>query len=90
MTGPSQQGSSYDQRISNTGTISQDVLKDRVKVLYLFQCFQEAQDNELCEILSRSFDSGVIDISENRLLPHQAVWCPWDSSYQYHTGNGMN
>ena len=73
MTGPSQQGSSSDQRISNTGTISQDVLKDPLKVLYLFQCFQEAQDNELCEILSRSFESSVIDISENRLLPHQVV-----------------
>ena len=73
MTGPSQQGSRSDQRILNTGTISQDVLKDPVKVLYLFQCFQEAQDNELCEILSRSFDSGVIDISDHRLLPHQVV-----------------
>ena len=73
IIGPSQQGSSSDQRISNTGTIPQDVLKDPVKVLYLFQCFQEAQDNELCEILSRSFNSGVIDISENRLLPHQVV-----------------
>ena len=45
MIGPSQQGSSSDQRISNTVTISQDVLKDPLKVLYLFQCFQEAQDN---------------------------------------------
>ena len=73
ITGPSQQGSNSDQRISNTGTISQDVLKDPVKVLYLFQCFQEAQDNELCEILSKSFDSGVININGHRLLPHQVV-----------------
>ena len=73
MTGPSQQGYTSDQRISNTRTISQDVLKDPVKVLYLFQCFQEAQDNELCEVLSQSFDSGEIDISHNRLLPHQVV-----------------
>ena len=73
MTGSSQQGSISGQRISNTGTISQDVLKDPVKVLYLFQCFQEAQDNELCEVLSKSFDSGKIDISGNRLLPHQVV-----------------
>ena len=64
---------SSDQRISNTGTISQDILKDPVKVLYLFQCFQEAQDNVLCEVLSKSFDDGVIDISHNRLLPHQVV-----------------
>ena len=61
------------QRISNTGTISQDILKDSLKVLYLFQCFQEAQDNVLCEVLSKSFDDGIIDISENRLLPHQVV-----------------
>ena len=73
MTGPSQQGSTSDQRISKTGTISQDVLKDPVKVLYLFRCFQEAQDNELCEVLSQSFKSGEIDISKNRLLPHQVV-----------------
>ena len=73
MSGPSQQGSSSDQRIFNTVTISQDVLKDPVKVLYLFQCFQEAQDNELCEILSRSFDSDLVDISEQTLLPHQVV-----------------
>ena len=64
---------SSDQRISNTGTISQDILKDPVKVLYLFQCFQEAQDNVLCEVLSKSFDDGVIDISEHKLLPHQVV-----------------
>ena len=70
MTDPSLQGSTSDH---STKTISQDVLKDPVKVLYLFQCFQEAQDNELCEVLSKSFDSGVIDISDNRLLPHQVV-----------------
>ena len=73
MTGPSQQGSNCDQRISNTGTISEDILKDSVKVLYLFQCFQEAQDNVLCEVLSKSFDDGIIDISDHRLLPHQVV-----------------
>ena len=39
---PSQQGLNANQRISNTETISQDILKDQMKVLYLFQCFQEA------------------------------------------------
>ena len=67
MTGP------CDQRISNTGTISEDILKDSVKVLYLFQCFQEAQDDVLCEVLSKSFDDGIIDISDQSLLPHQVV-----------------
>ena len=64
---------SSDQRISNNGTISQDILKDPLKVLYLFQCFQEAQDNVLCEVLSKSFDDDVINISDHSLLPHQVM-----------------
>ena len=90
MIGPSQQGSSSDQRISNTVTISQDVLKDPVKVLYLFQCFQEAQDNELCEILSRSFNSGVIDISNHSLLPHQVVSLGFFLSRSHMKWNKLN
>ena len=87
---PSQQGSSSDQRISNTVTISQDVLKDPLKVLYLFQCFQEAQDIELCEILSRSFDSGVIDISGHRLLPHQVASLGFFLSRSHRKWNKLN
>ena len=68
-----QQGSTSDQEISNTLTISQHILKDLVKVLHLFQCFQEAQDDKLCDILSKSFDSGEIDLSDYSLLPHQLV-----------------
>ena len=90
MSGPSQQGSSSDQRISNTVTISQDVLKDPVKVLYLFQCFQEAQVNELCETLSSSFDSGVIDISGHSLLPHQVVSLGFFLSRSHNKWNELN
>ena len=90
MSGPSQQGSSSDQRISNTVTISQDVLKDPVKVLYLFQCFQEAQDNKLCEILSRSFDSGVIDMNYQRLIPHQVVSLGFFLSRSHRKWNVLN
>ena len=64
---------SSDQGISNSGTISQDILEDKVKVLYLFQCFQEAQDSVLCEVLLKSFDDSEIDIINNRLLPYQVV-----------------
>ncbi|XP_065902641.1 protein NLRC3-like [Dysidea avara] len=64
QTGPS------DNRSTS---ISQDILKDPVKVLYLFQCFQEAQDDKFCGILSKSFDSGRINISTHRFLPHQVV-----------------
>ena len=73
MTDPLQQRLSSDKKTSNTGTISQDLLKDPVKVLYLFQCFQEAQDNTLCEVLSKSFDSGTLDIADHTLLPYQVM-----------------
>ena len=69
----SHQESASDHGISNAITISQDILKDPVVVLYLFQCFQEAQDSKLCEILAKSFDSGAINISGNSLLAHQVV-----------------
>ena len=65
--------SAPNQEISNTLTISQDILKDPVKVLYLFQCFQEAQDDKLGDILSKAFDSGEIDLGSKQLLPHQVV-----------------
>ena len=52
-------------------TISQDILDDHLKVLYLFQCFQEAQDDKLCEILSKSLGSGEIYLQEAALLPHE-------------------
>ena len=73
MTAPSQQGSSSAQEISNTLTISQHILEDPVKVLYLFQCFQEAQNDKLCDILFKSFHSGEINLKYHRLLPHQVV-----------------
>ena len=72
ITGPYHQGVSSG-KISNTGAFSQEILNDHVNVLYLFQCFHEAQDNILCELLSESFHDGVIDISEYKLLRHQVV-----------------
>ena len=69
----SQKRPTSHQTVSNTTTISKDILNDPVKVLYLFQCFQEAQDNELCEFLSQSFDGDTIDISTHYLLSHQVV-----------------
>ena len=81
---------SSDQRISNTGTISQDILKDPLKVLYLFQCFQEAQDNVLCEVLSQSFDDGVINIDGHSLLPHQMVSLGFFLSRSYRNWKELN
>ena len=70
ITGP---GPSSNQIISSNVNISQYILKDRLKVLYLFQCFQEAEDDELCEILSNSFSSSEIDIHNQSLISQQTT-----------------
>ena len=60
--------------IGSAVTISQDIMKDTRKVLYLFQCFQEAQDDTMCDILSKSVDNkqtgrSVIDLMYQPLIP---------------------
>ena len=51
--------------------ISQEILNDPLKVLYLFQCFKEAQNDKLCNTLSKSFKGD--EIRHHTLLPHQVV-----------------
>ena len=60
--------------IGSAVTISQDIMKDTRKVLYLFQCFQEAQDDTMCDIMSKSVDDkqtgrSVIDLNSQPLIP---------------------
>ena len=53
----------YEQSVTQSvvqGYISQNILKDPVMVLFLFQCFQEAKDDQLCEVLTKSFMSTLI------------------------------
>ncbi|XP_065902119.1 protein NLRC3-like isoform X2 [Dysidea avara] len=61
-------------QVSFTLTVAQQILEDPLKVLYLFQCFQEAQDSTLCESCSTIlFNIGKIDLRGIRLLPHEVV-----------------
>ena len=87
MKSPFQQELNYENRISSTEAISGNILKDPVKVLYLFQCFQEAQDDVLYESLLNSFDGNVINVSRNTLLPQQVVSLGF--FYQNHADSGM-
>jgi len=59
------------QAISQEITISQGILNDPLKVLYLFQCFKEAQDDKVCNKLSKLFNGD--EIRHHTLLPHQVV-----------------
>ena len=50
--------------------ISQDILSDHAKILFLFHCFQEAQDDQLCRaLLQMTFTESSINL-ENQFLPH--------------------
>ena len=68
---PSQQEATCSQGISDDEPFSLDILWEQVKVLSLFQCFQEAQDKELCRVLSNNID--VINMDYHSLLPYQVV-----------------
>lgn len=51
--------------------VSQDILLDDAKVLYIFQCFQEAQDNQFCRGLVQMIArQGIINFENQVLLPH--------------------
>ena len=65
------QGSSMPPAIQ--GRISQDILLDHAKILYLFQCFQEAQDNQLCKALYKVFREGCINLEDQILHHHQVT-----------------
>ena len=49
-------------------TISQDILDDHAKVMFLFQCFREAKQNQLCkDLLERIYEQRNINL-ENQVL----------------------
>jgi len=52
---------------------SNDILNNTVHLLYLFQCFYEAQDDDLCKELADHLASSSINLSEHQLLPHQVA-----------------
>jgi len=60
-------------QLVQSDTISQAILKDPVMVLFLFQCFREAQDNKLCETLSKAFDNGEIKLCDILLPTYQVA-----------------
>ena len=58
---------------SGMPSISQEIFKNPVNILYLFHCFQESEDETLHGLLSNIFDSGVINVSRYTLYPHLVI-----------------
>ena len=59
------------REIQNTGSvsISRSIIADRIKCLYLFQCFSEAEDTEMCKYVGQLLQDGNINLSEQILTP---------------------
>ena len=52
-------------------SISHNIIADRIKCLYLFQCFSEAEDTEMCKYVGQLLQDGDIDLSKQLLNPVQ-------------------
>lgn len=60
--------------VRTQGKLSQDIIQDNAKVLYLFQCFQEAQDNQFCRRLAEMISrEGCIDLENQVLHPYHVA-----------------
>ena len=47
--------------------IKEDIINDKVKCLYLFQCFSEAENKDLCEYVGQLLQKKEIDLSDQTL-----------------------
>lgn len=71
--------------------ISQDILWDLAKVLFLFECFQEAQDKQLCkDLLQMTFKDDCIDLENKVLHPHHIASLGLFLSESKHKWNSLN
>ena len=50
-------------------SISSKFLSDKVKCLHMFQCLVEAEDNEMISLVESFFQGGIINLSNQTLLP---------------------
>ena len=54
-----------------TKLFSQDIENNPLHLLYLFQCFYEAQDEELCKDLAGCLAGSLVNLNNQKLIPYQ-------------------
>ena len=64
-------GNTYLQSILHGGPkrLSPEILHDKEKSMYLFQCFKESGDLEMCKKLAMLLQNEVIDLSGHQMSP---------------------
>jgi len=75
-------------RYSEPIQISSKIMNDKLKCLYLFQCFLEAKNKEVCSRIGESLQNRQIDLSGETLLPNHVVTLAFflTRSFQYTAG----
>ena len=56
-------------RYARNFIISNHILVEKVKCLHLFQCFMEAKNDNMCQIMGSFFEDLIIDLNSQTLLP---------------------
>ena len=68
-----QYSNAIQEELSVNLKISSEILNDPLNVLYLFQCFQEAENFVLCEMLTTSFIDDTINLERHLLTSNQLI-----------------
>jgi len=63
--------------------ISPKILQDKIKCLYLFQCFKEAKDKTMCKIVCESMENKTIDLNKSPLSPNNVITLCFFLTYSY-------
>ena len=59
----------FTTKMRRTSSISNKYLKHKIKCLHLFQCLTESSNEEMIASVSKFFQNGQIDLSNQTLLP---------------------
>jgi len=64
-------GNTFLQTLLHRGAknLSPAILHDKLKSMYLFQCFKECGDHEMCKRLGALLENEVIDLSNHQVSP---------------------
>jgi len=83
LSGKHKQFSFLARKVFKEFHISPKILQDKMKCLYLFQCFKEANDETMCKTVSESMQKKQVDLSQRALFPSNVITLGLFLTYSY-------
>ena len=77
-------------RNSELVQISSKIINDKLKRLYLLQCFMEAKNEEMCNKMGESLQNKQIDLSGETLLPNHMITLAFFLTHNRHYSVGWD